>query len=157
MLHKSNKKQNLELTILLFLTRSIFFPADLRVLLVQASPAQSAPAQTADLQSSYYNNTNYFDPPLPMCPRANRGRLLYKTSCSYMLLSNKYPQLQRLSTTLSLLKSQTTSGDISCFHSLLSTCPKPCKTPAYKHNSKAFKMKLKSFRWHRRQAWMRTC
>ena len=136
MLHKSNKHQNLELTILLFLTRSIFFPADLRVLLVQASPAQSAPAQTADLQSSYYNNTNYFDPLCLCAPVRTEAGEFTKHPAFLHEAIKKQPGLQRLSTTLSLLKSKTNSGDISCFDSLLSACPKPCKTPAYKHNSK---------------------
>ena len=155
MLHKRSKNQNLELTILLLLTRKIFFQST-RVLLVRANPAQVR-LHKQQIYKAATTTAKTTLIPLCLCApvRTEAGYFTKHHVPTYCY--QKHPQLQRLSTTLSLLKPQTTSGDISCFHSLLSTCPKPCKTPAYKHNSKAFKMKLKSFRWHRRQAWMRTC
>ena len=92
MLHKSSKNQNLELTILLLLTRKIFFQST-RVLLVRANPAQvrlhkqqiykaaTTTTQTTLIPSAYV-------PPCEQRP-ANLQNIL--PSYIYMLLSISNP------------------------------------------------------------------
>jgi hypothetical protein len=154
MLHKSSKNQNLELTILLFLTRNIFFQST-RVLLVRTNPAQVRLHKQQIYKAAATTTQTTLTPSAYVPPCEQRPANLQNILPSYMKLSKNNPDFSG-SRQRSLYSNQ--KQIVVTFHVLIRSCQLVLSRAKLPHTNITQRglqdrIKLRSFWWHR-QAWM---